>query len=105
LPESIFGMPKYSYVIKWLQSHSEIVGMVSMPEELFQPNTHAKTCVVFIKKRKPRGDYPIHMAVAYWCGHDSRGNETVRIMTDGKKVLMDDIPNIAEKFKDMRIWS
>jgi type I restriction enzyme M protein len=105
LPESIFGMPKYNYIVKWLQNKVEIVGMISMPEELFQPHTHAKTCVVFIKKSNPRKDYPIHMAIAYWCGHDSRGNDTVRYLSDGSNILMDDIPKISEKFRSMGIWS
>jgi type I restriction enzyme M protein len=105
LPESIFGMPKYGFIISWLRERAEIVGIVSMPEELFQPHTHAKTCVVFIKKGKPRPNYPIHMAIAEWCGHDSRGNKTIRKMPDGTEVLMDDVPKIAERFVKMRIWS
>ncbi len=41
------------------------------------------------------------MADAKWCGHDSRGNPTIRKDTNGKEVLLDDIPLIAERFKEV----
>jgi type I restriction enzyme M protein len=104
LPESIFGMPKYNYIVKWLMKNTTITGIVSMPEELFQPHTHAKTCVVFLKKEKPKKDYPIHMAIAKWCGHDSRGNPTLRRMSDGKLLLLDDVPEITKSLLKMNIW-
>lgn len=97
LPESIFGMPKYRYVVEYLKRNTRILGIVSMPEDLFQPHTHAKTCIVFVKKEQPPEDYPIFMAVARWCGHDSRGNPTIRKQPDGTTELLDDVPLIAEK--------
>ncbi|MGA9841989.1 MAG: N-6 DNA methylase [Nitrososphaeraceae archaeon] len=104
LPESIFGMPKYNFIIDWLMDHTEIVGMVSMPEELFQPYTHAKACVVFLRKTRSHKVYPIHMAIAEWCGHDSKGNDTILKSSDGTSTLLDDIPTIAERLKVMNIW-
>lgn len=59
-----------------------------MPEELFQPYTHAKTCVVYLQKGKSTPDDKIFMAIARYCGHDSRGHETSR----------DDVPTIQEKY-------
>jgi len=38
------------------------------------------------------------MADAKWCGHDSRGNPTIRKDDLGKEILLDDIPRIAEKY-------
>ena len=104
LPESIFGMPKYNYIVDWLRTNTTITGIISMPEELFQPHTHAKTCIVFLKKEKPPKNYPVHMAIAKWCGHDSRGNPTIMKISDGTSKLMDDIPNIAKEFSKMKIW-
>lgn len=102
LPESIFGMPKYRYVVEYLKRHTRILGIVSMPEDLFQPHTHAKTCIVFVKKEKAPEDYPFFMAVARWCGHDSRGNPTMRKGPDGKMVLLDDVPLIAKKYLEWK---
>lgn len=99
LLESIFGMPKYRYVVEYLTSHTKLLALVSMPENLFQPHTHAKTCVVICEKTVPKGRYPIFMCEIKWCGHDSRGNETYRIDKDGKRIMLDDIPNVAPLFR------
>lgn len=101
LPESIFGMPTYTYVAQYLQRRCTILGVVSMPEDLFQPHTHAKTCVVFIRNSPPPPEYQIFMSVVEWCGHDSRGNPTVRRSADGTETLLDDVPLVAQKFHEL----
>ena len=98
-PESMFCNPSHKYIMNYVESKAQIEAVVSMPENLFQPHTHAKTCVVLMRKltkKKKEVINPnneIFMAVAKWCGHDSRGLE----------VPYDDIPAIQkrfEKFKD-----
>lgn len=105
LPESIFGMPKYGYVVKWLLDNFVLRAFVSLPDEIFQPSTHAKTCVVILENRKPQGDYSIEMAIADWCGHDSRGNPTVRVQADGTEVVLDDLPKIAAELHPRLNWN
>ena len=94
LLESIFGMPKYRYVVDYLQRHTQLLAIVTMPEDLFQPYTHAKCCVVVCEKREnaSREPYDIFMAEVKWCGHDSRGNPTITKNAEGKDKLLDDIP-------------
>ena len=104
LPESLFGMPTYHYLVQWLRGTARIVAIFAMPEELFQPNTHAKVCVVFIEKVKPKQGDQIYMDEAEWCGHDSRGNPTVRTLKDGTKVLLDDIPSMPTRFREKVKW-
>jgi type I restriction enzyme M protein len=41
------------------------------------------------------------MAEAKWCGHDSRGNPTIRANKEGKEVLLDDVPLIAARYKEL----
>lgn len=107
LPEAIFGMPTYEYVITFLRQNAKILGIISMPEPLFKTSgkggTHTKTCVVFIENTIPREgeDWKIFMADAKWCGHDSRANPTIRVGSDGKSILMDDIPEISKKYKEL----
>lgn len=101
LPESVFGMPKYRHVSQWLRRRCRVVGVVSMPEELFQPHTHAKTCVVFLKNEAPAAGDEIFMSVVEWCGHDSRGNPTIRRTEDGGEVLLDDVPQVAHRFHEL----
>jgi type I restriction enzyme M protein len=108
LPEAVFGMPTYEYVVTYLRYRVKIRGIVSMPEALFKTSgkggTHAKTCVLFLENTRPKEseDWPIFMADAKWCGHDSRGNPTIRKDNkSGKEVLLDDIPLIAQRFKEV----
>ena len=89
LPESLFANPSHGYIVEFLKKHGEITGLISLPDELFQPYTHAKTCVLFFKKTESKKeDYPIFMGIADYCGHDSRGN----------KIPFDDIPKIQQQY-------
>jgi type I restriction enzyme M protein len=107
LPEAVFGMPTYEYVVTFLRERTKILGIVSMPEALFKTSgkggTHAKVCVVFIEKTTPKEgeDYDIFMADVKWCGHDSRGNPTIRKDASGNEVLLDDVPKVGERFKEL----
>ncbi len=102
LLESIFGMPKYRYVVDYLQRHAKILSIVTMPEDLFQPHTHAKCCIVICEKVPvpPKDNHLIFMADVKWCGHDSRGNPTIRKDASGRDVLLDDIPNVAPLYHE-----
>jgi len=90
LPESLFGNPSHEYIVKFIRESARLVGLISMPEELFQPYTHAKTCVVFIENTPPEEneDYTMYMGIVNWCGHDSRGN----------KIPYDDVPRITHSY-------
>lgn len=95
-PESMFCNPSHKYIMSYVESKAQIEAVVSMPENLFQPHTHAKTCVVLMRKfgenEKPDPDEQIFMAVAKWCGHDSRG----------LAVPYDDVPAIQARFEAFR---
>lgn len=99
LLESIFGMPKYRYVVDYINKQAKILAIVTLPEDLFQPHTHAKCCVVILEKTVPSKPYPIFMCDVKWCGHDSRGNPTFTVDASGKKILLDEIPGVAEIYK------
>jgi type I restriction enzyme M protein len=101
LPESVLGMPTYTDIVQFIREKVRIVGIVSMPEELFQPHTHAKTAVLFIKNVPPKEKDKIFMSVVEWCGHDSRGNPTLRFKGDGTKELLDDVPKVVEAFRKL----
>lgn len=88
-PESMFCNPSHKYIVHYIKSRADILAIISMPEELFQPYTHAKTCIVYLSKKRSDKDHPIFMGIARWCGHDSRGNKTTR----------DDIPLIQKRYE------
>jgi type I restriction enzyme M protein len=105
LPESFLGNPSYEYVLAWMLERTKLRGVVTMPEALFKTSgkggTHCKVCVLFLEKTKPKrqDSFSIFMADAKWCGHDSRGNPTVRKDAKGRGILLDEIPVVAERFR------
>jgi type I restriction enzyme M protein len=103
LPESILGNPSYEYIVNYVLDRATVLGVVTMPEALFKTSgkggTHTKVCVLFLQKRAPKSDVQIFMADAKWCGHDSRGNPTIRKLPSGERVLLDEVPEVAERFK------
>lgn len=106
LPESVFGMPTHGYVVEYLLNNTTIRGIVGMPEPLFKTSgkggTHAKVVVALIENSPPpTKPYDLFMAEAEWCGHDSRGNPTLREQKDGTMMLMDDVPLILERFLEI----
>lgn len=91
-PESMFCNPSHRYIVQYIKSVARIKSIVSLPEELFQPYTHAKTCAVVIEKTPTNHEagHDIFMAVAKWCGHDSRG----------LPIPNDDLPAVLGKYLD-----
>lgn len=91
LPESMMCNPSHRYIIQYILSRATIRAVISVHENLFQPHTHAKTAVVLLEKGvEPEGKtHDIFMAVARWCGHDSRGHS----------IPFDDLPKIAERWE------
>ena len=108
LPESLFGNPSHGYIVQWLRTHLRITAIVNMPEPLFKTSgkggTHTKVCVLIATRRDDgeASDAPIFMAEAHWCGHDSRGNPTVRLLPNGETELLDEVPEIAARFADWK---
>lgn len=93
-PESMFCNPSHRHIVEYIKKYASIQAIISMPEELFQPFTHAKTCVVYLKKisstKERIKDHSIFMAIARWCGHDSRGLE----------ITKDDLPIIQQRYRE-----
>jgi len=91
-PESMFCNPSHRHIIQYIKTIARIKVVVSLPEELFQPYTHAKTCAVVIEKIKTNSEkgHEIFMGIAKWCGHDSRG----------LPIQPDDLPKILEKYME-----
>jgi type I restriction enzyme M protein len=106
MPESVLGNPSYAHVVLWLLERCRIIAVITMPESLFKTSgkggTHTKVCVLLIEKISPEVDYSVFMAEAKWCGHDSRGNPTLRKNQSGVVELLDDVPSIIARYKSIR---
>lgn len=94
LPESMLCNPSHRYIMQYILSRATVRAVISVHENLFQPHTHAKTAVVLLEKGlEPEGEsHEVFMAVARWCGHDSRGHS----------IPFDDLPKIAERWERYR---
>ena len=57
-------------------------------------------CVLVGTTKKGDAKRPVFMGEAKWCGHDSRGNPTLRKLSSGDTELLDDVPKIAKRFVD-----
>lgn len=107
LPESLFGSSSYSHIVQWLQTKARILAVAAMPEPLFKTSgkqgTHTKVCIVVLQRLPaPKSLDTIFMADAKWCGHDSRGNATIRKDEKGNEVLLDDVPTVAAQYRKYR---
>lgn len=103
LPESLLGNPSYEHLSMFLKQRCTVEAVITMPEALFKTSgkggTHTKVCVLIIRNEPSTTAHPIFMAEAKWCGHDSRGNPTLRRDASGEWVLLDDVPAILERHK------
>lgn len=106
LPESILGNPSYEYIVTFLLNSAKVLGVITLPEALFKTSgkggTHTKTCVLFLEKRSQPEPYDIFMADVKWCGHDSRGNPTIRKSETGEYVLLDEVPQVAPRWRALK---
>ncbi|HGJ65827.1 TPA: restriction endonuclease subunit M/S [bacterium] len=105
LPEGIFGNPSDRYIWEYISSVASVIGIVSLSQETFQPSTHTKTSVLFLKKTKDKPK-KIFMAIANSVGHNKNGKPIYKITKNGEpildknwnKILNDDLPIIASRF-------
>ncbi|MUV60606.1 N-6 DNA methylase [Halobacterium sp. CBA1126] len=97
------------YVAYWLRRKFRVHAVWDLPDQMFQPHTHAKMVVLFLEKPpadvNPREeDYPIFMGTIEQVGHNQRGNPLYKRDDDGdivrdeegRKVRKDHIPDMAE---------
>lgn len=104
LPYQILSGPQTLYVRKWLLSQVQLLAIIDLPAETFQPHTGTKTSLVVMKRRKHplpdlgnMKDEPIFMSMPRWIGHDRRGNPVYRRAADGR--LTDQILTDFDKVK------
>jgi type I restriction enzyme M protein len=93
LPDGILSNPTDGYVRRYLLDNTQILAIVDLPLEAFQPSTSTKTSILFLKKCTPPKRYPIFMSIVHHCGHDRRGRPTNN----------DELPGIGKRMRAIRI--
>lgn len=98
IPNGILNNAALGYVRQWILQHVQVLAIVDMARELFQPKNDTQTSLVLMRRlsaeeekiAKSKGlSYPIFMAVAERIGHDKRGNARFRQTPDGKDVIIE----------------
>ena len=105
LPNGILNNPALGYVRRWLLTHTQVLAVVDMARELFQPRNDTQTSMVLLRRLSDEEvatatrtglDYPIFMAVGEKVGHDRRGNALYRRDETGNDVLVTRSDTVAE---------
>jgi type I restriction enzyme M protein len=96
LPNGILNNPALGYVRQWIRQNTQVLAVVDMARELFQPKNDTQTSMVLLRKLDAndralaeRGelDYPVFMAIAEKVGKDKRGNTIYRRDAAGDDIL------------------
>ncbi len=120
LPNGILNNPALAYVRQWIRDNAQILAVVDMARELFQPKNDTQTSMLFLRRLtkedralagKGELEYPVFMAVAEKVGQDKRGNIIYRRDEKGEDVLVthvETIPDVdpetgLEVFKNMEV--
>ena len=99
LPEGVFGNPSDRYIWEYVTSVCSVTGIVSLPQETFQPSTHTKTSVLFLEKTTKRHN-SLFMAIAGSIGHNKNGKPIYKKDAEtGEEIPDDDVPAITSNFK------
>lgn len=105
IPNGILNNPSTAYVRDWILKHAQVLAVVDMHRDLFQPGNDTQTSMVLMRRlsreeeatAEANGlDYPLFMAVAEKIGHDKRGSVIWRRTADGSDALVKRIETITE---------
>lgn len=97
IPNGILNNPSLAYVRQWLLTKVQLLAVVDMHRDLFQPGNDTQTSMVVMRRlnateediaKRSGLDYPIFMAIAEKIGHDKRGNTLYRRNDDGSDMLV-----------------
>jgi len=97
IPNGILNNPALGYVRQWMLRNTQIIAVVDMDRDLFQPKNDTQTSMVLMRRLSheerelsARGklDYPVFMAVTHRIGHDKRGKVIYRRTDTGEDVVV-----------------
>jgi hypothetical protein len=90
VPYQILSGPQTLFVRQWLLRETDILAVIDLPAETFQPHTGTKTALLIVRRRfeplkDPSGgeDHQVFMSIPRWIGHDRRGNPVFERRPDG----------------------
>jgi len=115
LPDSILSSPGLTWLREWILKKTYVIASVDLPVETFEPHTGTQTSILILRKKNVwqeklalTEDYDIFMAIPEKVGHDRRGNPVfkttpegeIELDANGEPVIADDLPRVAERFRE-----
>jgi len=115
LPDSILSNPGLTWLREWILKKTYVIASVDLPVETFEPHTGTQTSILILRKKNVwqeklalTEDYDIFMAIPEKVGHDRRGNPVfkttpegeIELDANGEPVIADDLPRVAERFRE-----
>ena len=121
IPNGILNNPTLGYVRQWILHNTQVIAVVDMQRDLFQPKNDTQTSMVLLRRLtsderqkalQGKLDYSIFMAIAEKIGHDKRGNiiyqraKTGNDILKTKKEIINEIdPDTGhERSREVKIW-
>jgi len=93
---------------KWILEKSQLLAVVNLHEDTFEPFCGSKASVIFLKKNeeRPAKNYKVYMAISNKVGQTSRGEPIFKRDSEGRPVVVNggflidqDLSLIADDFK------
>lgn len=97
LPNGLLNNPGLAYFRQIILRQAQLLAVVDMHRDLFQPRNDTQTSIVLLRKWRADesaesfGDYPVFMAIADKVGHNKRGNTIYKRAPDGSLLLQDSV--------------
>ena len=108
MPYQILSGPQTLFVREWLLRQAEVLAVIDLPMETFQPHTGTKTTLLVVKRRAEPLSNPqektqgtVFMAMPRWIGHDRRGHPVFRRHADGSssEEILSDFDEVKTAYK------
>lgn len=96
---------------RWVLQNSQLLAVVNLHEDTFEPFCGSKASVIFVKKKEENlsNDYKVYMAISNKVGQTSRGepifkrdSEGKPLIKNGHHVIDQDLTDIADDFKKFK---
>ncbi len=98
VPNGILNNPAYAYIRQWIMANTQVLAVIDMARDLFQPRNDTQTSMVLMRRLSPqeqelassgRMSYECFMAVTERIGHDKRGKTIYRRNEKGEDILVE----------------
>lgn len=105
LPNGILNNPGLVYVRRWILRRAQVLAVVDMDRDLFQPKNDTQTSMILMRRLSPEEEtiaedkglgYPVFMAIAERIGHDKRGNAIYRRTGSGEDAQVERTEQVKE---------